>query len=287
MSILMIVLEIILGLVFVAAGGAKLAGSKSLKSEFKRYGYPQWFMYLTGILEVTGAIGMFVGVFAPVWGVPGRLVARVHHSGRCSNPDPGQRPGEEHGAGGVAVRAGPGCERRLLLLVARRYYEERKEVQMIDFVSALATACFAFATGIFVALSFLEKPVWPLMFKSSNPKVKDEDSRLIHAALKRVIHLLPPTMIATMGSGTVLVMIQAWMLGFNWQATTTLVLLALTLGYAVSQLGGRIQAVEKVPSDGDIVIVRTGLGRLAALHHIGLAIALGMVVLQLLLVIGP
>lgn len=157
---------------------------------------------------------------------------------------------------------------------------------MIDFVSALATACFAFATGIFVALSFVEKPVWPLMLKPSNPKVKDEDSRLIHAALKRVIHLLPPTMIATMGGGTVLVVIQAWMLGFNWQATTTLVLLALTLGYAVSQLGGRIQAVETVSSDGDIAAVRTGLGRLAALHHIGLAIALGMVVLQLLLVIG-
>lgn len=63
-----IVLMIVVGLAFLAAGGQKLAGSESLKKDFRRFGYPVWFMYLTGALEVMGAVGMFVGVFVPVLG---------------------------------------------------------------------------------------------------------------------------------------------------------------------------------------------------------------------------
>jgi putative oxidoreductase len=78
MEIATIVLQILLGLAFLAAGGSKLAGAQSQKGEFKRFGYPLWFMYLTGILESIGALGMIVGVFSPVWKVPaGLLLAAV------------------------------------------------------------------------------------------------------------------------------------------------------------------------------------------------------------------
>jgi uncharacterized membrane protein YphA (DoxX/SURF4 family) len=68
MGIAMMVLEVLVGLAFLGAGGQKLAGAKSQKADFERFGYPSWFMYLTGAIELTGAVGMFVGVFVPVWG---------------------------------------------------------------------------------------------------------------------------------------------------------------------------------------------------------------------------
>ena len=44
----------ILALVFLASGGAKLAGLDFEIQAFTRWGYPIWFMYLTGVAEVAG-----------------------------------------------------------------------------------------------------------------------------------------------------------------------------------------------------------------------------------------
>lgn len=78
MSIAMIILEILVGLAFLGSSSQKLTGSKSQKQDFERFGYPVWFMYLTGVLELTGAIGMFIGIFVPVWGaLAGLLLAAV------------------------------------------------------------------------------------------------------------------------------------------------------------------------------------------------------------------
>ena len=65
---------------------------------------------------------------------------------------------------------------------------------------------------------------------------------------------------------------------------TVLIVLALCLGYMLSQLFGRIEAVKDYPSDGRIEIVREGLGKLAALHHVGLFSAALTVLLQIALV---
>ncbi|MGY3618922.1 DoxX family protein [Bradyrhizobium sp. USDA 10063] len=46
----------LLALVFVAAGGAKLYGVPMLVEEFQHIGLGQWFRYVTGGLEVMGAI---------------------------------------------------------------------------------------------------------------------------------------------------------------------------------------------------------------------------------------
>ena len=81
MSVVMIVLMILVGLAFLASGGQKLAGSEGQKKDFNRFGYPQWFMYLTGVLEITGAIGMFIGVFVPVWGALAGLLLAVVMAG--------------------------------------------------------------------------------------------------------------------------------------------------------------------------------------------------------------
>jgi len=157
---------------------------------------------------------------------------------------------------------------------------------MTNLVPTLVVLFFAFATGFFMVLSYIEKPVWPLMFNTASADVGDQDVRLVHAELKRIIKLAPPTMMTVMGSGTLFTIIQAWQRNFDWATLTVLAFLILGMSYIIFNLGTRIKAVVNVSSDGDISDVRQGLGRLAALHHIGLATAGGLTLLQLFLGIG-
>lgn len=54
------VLQVLLALEFLAAGFAKLAGDKAMVDMFDEIGAGQWFRYLTGSLEVAGAIGLLI-----------------------------------------------------------------------------------------------------------------------------------------------------------------------------------------------------------------------------------
>ncbi len=49
---------------FLAAGGSKLAGAPAMVAVFDKVGLGQWFRYVTGILEVAGAIGLLVPRYA-------------------------------------------------------------------------------------------------------------------------------------------------------------------------------------------------------------------------------
>jgi putative oxidoreductase len=51
-------LQILVAAVFLSAGGAKLAGAAQMVRMFDFIGIGQWFRYLTGGLEVLGAIGL-------------------------------------------------------------------------------------------------------------------------------------------------------------------------------------------------------------------------------------
>ena len=54
--IAMWVISIIMGLMFLYAGGSKLAADKMHVDAFNRWGIPLWFMYVTGVVEVTAGI---------------------------------------------------------------------------------------------------------------------------------------------------------------------------------------------------------------------------------------
>lgn len=152
---------------------------------------------------------------------------------------------------------------------------------MPDLVTLLATACFTFAAGIFTVLSLVEKPVWSLMRNPMSTRADDGMVRDIHAQLRRVIHLLPPTMMVTMGSGAVLLAAQGWLAGFDRLSSLILLHFGLCMAYLLSILGKRIRAVDLVPSESAIGPVRTGLGQLAALHHVGLFTAASLALLQI------
>ena len=52
--------SVLLTLAFLASGGSKLASVPMHVANFARWGYPSWFLYVTGTLEALGAIGLWV-----------------------------------------------------------------------------------------------------------------------------------------------------------------------------------------------------------------------------------
>lgn len=63
------------GLMFLASGGAKLAGAEVTKEQFDHFGYPQWFRLAAGATEVTAAAGFLAGRRDPRAAVAGGLLA--------------------------------------------------------------------------------------------------------------------------------------------------------------------------------------------------------------------
>lgn len=62
-------LSILLPLLFLFSGGAKLAGLEFEVMAFERWGYSLWFMYFVGAVEVAGGIGLLLGRLSVLAGV--------------------------------------------------------------------------------------------------------------------------------------------------------------------------------------------------------------------------
>ena len=54
------VLQVLVGLALLGAGSAKLAGAEEMVKQFDAIGLGQWFRYVTGGLEILGAVLMLV-----------------------------------------------------------------------------------------------------------------------------------------------------------------------------------------------------------------------------------
>jgi putative oxidoreductase len=50
----------LLGLFFIMAGGKKLLGQEAQIDSFFRWGYPLWFLYLIGAIELVGGISLLI-----------------------------------------------------------------------------------------------------------------------------------------------------------------------------------------------------------------------------------
>jgi putative oxidoreductase len=57
------ILAVILALVFTLAGGVKLIGAPAMVAEFAQIGIGQWFRFVTGLLELSGEIGLLIPRF--------------------------------------------------------------------------------------------------------------------------------------------------------------------------------------------------------------------------------
>ena len=141
---------------------------------------------------------------------------------------------------------------------------------MADLVPVLLAGLLGLGTGIFIVLSLIEKPVWKLMLAPRSRRVSDEAARTVHATLKRVIHLLPPTMMTTMGTASILMIVLLWQAECSNASIALASLFFVQLLLIVARLFRDIRGVDEVPSNGDAAAVRDGLGALVLLHHRGL-----------------
>jgi len=72
--------QVALALMFLMAGGSKLAGVPAMVSLFDAVGLGQWFRYVTGIIEVTAGIALLVpsaAIFGAMLLIPTMLGAIV------------------------------------------------------------------------------------------------------------------------------------------------------------------------------------------------------------------
>lgn len=62
-NIILWVLQVLVAALFLFAGGTKLIGVPPMVELFDKIGFGSWFMYLTGALEVIGAVALLVPRF--------------------------------------------------------------------------------------------------------------------------------------------------------------------------------------------------------------------------------
>ncbi len=58
------VLTVLLTLAFLMSGIMKLTGAEQIRQGFENWGYPIFFMYIIGLCEVAGAIGLWLRRFS-------------------------------------------------------------------------------------------------------------------------------------------------------------------------------------------------------------------------------
>jgi len=54
------VISVLLGVAFVMSGGMKLSGAPEMVANFQRWGYPGFFIYVTGAIELVSALLLFM-----------------------------------------------------------------------------------------------------------------------------------------------------------------------------------------------------------------------------------
>jgi uncharacterized membrane protein YphA (DoxX/SURF4 family) len=75
-------LTVVLAAFFILAGGGKLLGAPRQAENFAHWGYAEWFLYVIGVVETAGAIGLLVprvAVFAVLLLVGTMLGAALTH----------------------------------------------------------------------------------------------------------------------------------------------------------------------------------------------------------------
>jgi len=66
----LLAIKVVVALAFLSAGIAKLMGAELMVQTFAAIGWGQWFRYLTAVIEVIGAVLLFI----PGWQARGALI---------------------------------------------------------------------------------------------------------------------------------------------------------------------------------------------------------------------
>jgi len=83
--------QVALAMMFLMAGGSKLAGVPAMVSLFDALGFGQWFRYLTGVIELTSGIALLVpsaAIFGAMLLIPTMLGAAAANLFLGQSPAP-------------------------------------------------------------------------------------------------------------------------------------------------------------------------------------------------------
>jgi len=87
-------LSILLAFAFLGAGGSKLASHPMMIATFDSFGYPLWFMYVTGLIEIAGAVLVlfprvaYIGAALLVCVMAGAIFSHLTHGQTAKVPLP-------------------------------------------------------------------------------------------------------------------------------------------------------------------------------------------------------
>lgn len=146
---------------------------------------------------------------------------------------------------------------------------------------------FTFGIGIFTFLSMLEKPVWSLIFTGRHHLVTDESIRFVHRNLRFMTSKLPPSNGGVILLGTSLLIWQGFQLGWEPLASSLLITYIAGLLVIVAILGNArtVFSIRRNDSDtADLDLLIDDLKKVGRDHHIGLALNLTALIMQLIII---
>jgi|GEM_PF-3496338 len=156
---------------------------------------------------------------------------------------------------------------------------------MKKLIPSLIVAIFSFGVAIFYALSCIERSVLKLGLNQHSQEVDEKDIRFVHASLKRLIPLLPPSNGFVIVFGTAAMVYQGFTRNWDRGSIAVLAFYWSVMGYLISfgTIAAAVKDVRETSSDNRIEDVRRGVARLIVRHHIGLIANLGVVIFEFIL----
>jgi uncharacterized membrane protein YphA (DoxX/SURF4 family) len=73
MSVVSIILQVVLSLIFLISGVGKVFGLQMHVNNFNHLRLPQWFRVVTGMVQIIGTTGLIVGMWQPSWAAAASL----------------------------------------------------------------------------------------------------------------------------------------------------------------------------------------------------------------------
>jgi len=147
-------------------------------------------------------------------------------------------------------------------------------------VAALTLMCLAFSTGFLLVVSFIEKPIIPLLAMPHVARENESDVRWIHSLMKDFLAytgpgiMLPVTICATFAAG-----IQTWQREYEVVSVFVVIGAALMMIIAGLIVTPAAHGVRKTKTYEDALeVVAKPLLRLARMHH---TMLLGLIPLTL------
>lgn len=152
-------------------------------------------------------------------------------------------------------------------------------------IAALTLMCLAFTTGLLLVVSFIEKPIFPLIASPQTSRDRECDVRETHSIMQSCLRRTGPgIMVPITGFATLAAAVQSFQRGYDvlsiFVVIGTLALMILA-GLAATPAARRVRDADTY--EDDFETVATPLFRLARLHHTMLLAIIPLTLAQLAL----